>query len=320
MPKTLFTRLAPELAIPLVGIILVLLFPNQQAFLAQIAVAAILVLSLDLVVGFAGIATLGHVAMFGAGAYAAGLCSMHVWYEPLSGLVVGMTAGAVVAAISALILLRTHGLTLLMLTVAITQVLYEAASRARWLTGGDDGLYGFTMEPILGAFRFDFMGRTAFWYSLIVLWLVFALLRRVTRAPFGQVTQAIRDDATRVTSLGGNVLRHRIVLYTFSGAIAGLAGALSAQTVQLVALNTLSVTFSAEILVMLVLGGIGRLWGALLGTLAYMMIHHTAAELDPTRWMLFIGLILIGVVVFLPGGLMRGYDLIVEPLRRRVRA
>ncbi|HIC66288.1 MAG TPA: branched-chain amino acid ABC transporter permease, partial [Paracoccus sp.] len=300
------TRTLGDLAVPLTGLILLALYPSQQAFLAQIAITAILVLSLDLVVGFAGLATLGHAAMFGAGAYAAGLYALHVWSEPLTGLIAGALAGAVVAGATALMLMRAHGLTFLMMTVAISQVLYEIVSKARDVTGGDDGLYGFTMQPVLGEWEFDFFGKLAFWYSLAVLWIVFVLLRRLMMTPFGQTVRAIRDDAGRVGSLGGRVYRHRVVLYTLSGGIAGLAGALSAQTVQVVGLSSLSVTYSAEILVMLVLGGTGRLWGALVGTLVFTVIHHYAASIDPVRWMLFIGLILVVIVLFLPGGLTRG--------------
>lgn len=318
---SLVTRnIAADIAIPLAGIILAVTFPGQQAFLVQIAITALLVLSLDLVVGYAGIATLGHVAMYGAGGYAAGLYSIHVWAEPLTGLAVGAVAGALVALLSGLLLMRTHGLTLLMLTVAVTQVLYEVASKSRAVTGGDDGLYGILPDPVLGIFAFDFMGNTAFWYSLVVLAIMFSALRRLMHAPFGLVALAVRDDAGRVTSLGGNVYRHRVALYVLSGAVAGIAGALTAQTVQVVGLNTLGVPFSAEILVMLILGGSGRLWGALLGTLIFMMIHHYAAALDPTSWMLFVGAVLIAVVVFLPGGALRGLEMMVDAFRREGRA
>tara|TARA_R110002110_G_scaffold31590_3_gene111059 strand:- start:29964 stop:30923 length:960 start_codon:yes stop_codon:yes gene_type:complete len=317
MPSFLKT-LTLDLAVPLSGLILLALYPSQQAFLAQIAITAILVLSLDLVVGFAGLATLGHVAMFGAGAYAAGLYALHIWAEPLSGLLIGAAAGAVVAGLTAVMLMRTHGLTFLMMTVAITQILYEVVSKARAVTGGDDGLYGIVMRPVLGVWEFDFLGRLAFWYSLVVLWIVFMVLRRLMQTPFGQTVLAIRDDAGRVTSLGGNVYRHRVVLYTISGSIAGLAGALSAQTVQVVGLSSLSVTYSAEVLVMLVLGGTGRLWGALVGTVMFMLIHHYTASIDPIRWMLFVGIILVAVVLFLPGGLTRGFDMIVSRLKGRV--
>lgn len=302
--------LAADLVIPLFGLLAALAFPTQHAFLAQIAIMALLVLSLDLVVGYAGLATLGHVAMYGAGAYGAGLYALHLSPEPLSGLVIGALAGGIVALASALLLMRTHGLTFLMLTVAVTQILYELASRNRAITGGDDGLYGIDPLPVLGLFKFDFLGVTSFWYALAILSLVFAALRRVMRAPFGQVVQAVRDDAGRVTSLGGRVYRHRVAIYTLSGAIAGIAGALTAQTTQVVGLNTLGVTMSADILVMLVLGGTGRLWGALIGTVAFMIIHHYAAVFDPTSWMLIIGLILIATVLFLPGGMLRGLELL----------
>jgi branched-chain amino acid transport system permease protein len=122
-----------------------------------------------------------------------------------------------------------------------------------------------------------------------------------------------------VSSLGGGIFAHRVALYTLSGGIAGLAGALSAQTVQVVGLNTLSVTYSAEILVMLVMGGTGRLWGALLGALVFMMIHHYAAEVDPVRWMLFIGAMLVMIVLFLPKGLFGGLEAAVNRLREGAR-
>ncbi|MAM61390.1 MULTISPECIES: branched-chain amino acid ABC transporter permease [Maritimibacter] len=305
--------------IPIVAVALVVIFPNQQAFLAQIAITALLVLSLDLVVGFAGLATLGHAAMYGAGAYAAALYSLHVWAEPLTGLVVGILAGGLVALVSALMLMRAHGLTFLMMTVAITQIIYEIVNKSRAVTGGDDGLYGIMMQPLFGRFEFDFYGRLAFWYAAVVLWLVFLLLRHIAASPFGLTARAVRDDGGRVSSLGGGIFAHRVALYTLSGGIAGLAGALSAQTVQVVGLNTLSVTYSAEILVMLVMGGTGRLWGALLGALVFMMIHHYAAEVDPVRWMLFIGAMLVMIVLFLPKGLFGGLEAAVNRLREGAR-
>ena len=305
--------------IPIVAVALVVIFPNQQAFLAQIAITALLVLSLDLVVGFAGLATLGHAAMYGAGAYAAALYSLHVWAEPLTGLVVGILAGGLVALVSALMLMRAHGLTFLMMTVAITQIIYEIVNKSRAVTGGDDGLYGIMMQPLFGRFEFDFYGRLAFWYAAVVLWLVFLLLRHIAASPFGLTARAVRDDGGRVSSLGGGIFAHRVALYTLSGGIAGLAGALSAQTVPVVGLNTLSVTYSAEILVMLVMGGTGRLWGALLGALVFMMIHHYAAEVDPVRWMLFIGAMLVMIVLFLPKGLFGGLEAAVNRLREGAR-
>lgn len=306
-----------ELIVPVVAGLLALIFPNQLNFLMLMATMAIFVLSLDLVVGYAGIATLGHAAFFGTGAYAAGIYAIHVSSEPLSGLAVGAAAAGVVALLSGLIVLRAHGLTLLMMTVAVAQVLLEIANKARWLTGGDDGLYGITMSPILGIFAFDFYSRTGFIYSVVVLTLVLFFLRRLTASPFGQSTVGIREDRDRMAALGNSVYPHLLKVNVISGMIAGIAGAITAQTVQVVGLNTLSFTLSAEALVMLVLGGTGRLWGALVGTLVFMMIHHSAAEFDPFRWMFVIGGMLIVVVLFLPGGIVNAIAALAHRLKRR---
>lgn len=293
-----------ELLVPLSAITLAFIFPNQLNFLMLIAIMAIFVLSLDLVVGYAGIATLGQAAFFGVGAYSAGIYAIHFSGEPLSGLLVGAVAAGLVAFVSGLLVLRAHGLTLLMMTVAVAQILFEIANKARGLTGGDDGLYGISMAPILGIFEFDFHSRTGFGYSVVVLTLVFVLLRVLVASPFGQAAVGIREDSQRMAALGSKVYPHLLKVYTISGVIAGIAGALTAQTVQVIGLHSLSFTLSAEALVMLVLGGTGRLWGALVGVFLFMMIHHSAAEFDPFRWMFVIGAMLVVVVLFLPGGIV----------------
>lgn len=317
--KRSLTYYAADLVVPLIGFLLMLIFPNQLNFLTLIATTAIFILSLDLVVGYAGIATLGHAALFGVGAYSAGLYAIHISSEPLSGLFVGVAAGAFLAFFSALIIMRAHGLTLLMMTVAIAQIVQEVANKARFITGGDDGLSGISVDPILGLFAFDFLGQTGFMYVLIVLTIVFALLRRFIRSPFGLTTMGIRDDAGRVSSLGGSVFWHLVKVYVIAGAVAGLAGGLSAQTVRVVSLSSLGFNLSAEALVMLVLGGTGRLWGALAGTLLFMMIHHYAAEIDPFRWMFVIGAMLITVVLLVPGGLANGVARLAVLLKRRTQ-
>lgn len=299
-------HLAATLAIPLIGVVLAFVFPTQLNFLMLVVTMMIFVLSLDLTVGYAGIVTLGQAAFFGVGAYCAGLYALHVTAEPLTGLLVGLFGGAFIAFVTGLLVLRAHGLTLLMMTIAAAQIIVEIASRARPVTGGDDGLYGWTMSPILGIFEFDFFGRTGFGYALAILTIVFFLLRVLTTSPFGQTAVGIREDRERMSAMGADVYWHLVRIYTISGAVAGLAGAVSAQTVQVVGLNSLGFTMSAEALVMLVLGGTGRLWGALAGTLIFMVIHHSAAELDPIRWMLFIGAMLVAVVLFVPGGLVNG--------------
>ena len=293
----------PELGLLIAGLGLFVLMPDDLGFGTRILIGMIFALSLDLVLGYAGIVTLGHAAMFGIGAYGAGIFAVRVSGDPLLGLIVGAGAGAATAALSGLLVLRSHGLTSVMVTLAIAQLLMEVASKARFLTGGDDGLSGITTTPLFGVFEFDFLGRTGFLYALAVLVITFAVLRRVTRSPFGLTCIGIREDRGRMSSLGRRVNRHLWLVYTLGGSFAGVAGAISAQVTQVVGLSSLSFVHSAEVLVMLVLGGTGRLWGAIVGTAVFMIVHHYAAAVDPLRWMLFIGVLLLAVVLIMPGGI-----------------
>ena len=163
-------RMAPPWRAPLIVLALGLVawwaLPDQLGLLTRIAITALFVLSLDLVVGVAGLATLGQAALFGAGAYAAGIFALRLHPDPLLGLAVGAGAGALLALASGAFLLRYHGFTFLMLTVAVAQIAASLAQKARDWTGGDDGLTGFTMGPLLGRFTFDLEGRTAALYAL----------------------------------------------------------------------------------------------------------------------------------------------------------
>jgi branched-chain amino acid transport system permease protein len=295
--------LLPEAALLLAGLLLFFAMPEDLGFATRIVIGGLFALSLDLVLGYAGIVTLGHAAMFGVGAYAAGIFAVRVSGEPLLGLVVGAAAGAVVAAGSGLLVLRSHGLTSVMITLAIAQLLAEVASKWRSLTGGDDGLSGIATSPLFGRFEFDFLGQTGFFYALAVLVVAFAVLRRLVHSPFGLTCIGIREDRERMASLGCRVNRHLTIVYAIGGAMAGVAGALSAQITQVVGLTSLGFAHSAEVLVMLVLGGTGRLWGALVGTLVFMVVHHFAAAADPFRWMFVIGGLLLVVVLFMRGGI-----------------
>lgn len=293
----------PEVGLLLAGLLLFYAMPEDLGFATRILIGGLFALSLDLVLGYAGIVTLGHAAMFGVGAYAAGIFAVRVSGEPLLGLAVGAAAGAAVAAASGMLVLRSHGLTSVMITLAIAQLLAEVASKWRSLTGGDDGLSGIATNPLFGRFEFDFLGQTGYFYALAVLVLAFAFLRRLVRSPFGLTSIGIREDRERMSSLGCRVNRHLTIVYAIGGALAGIAGALSAQITQVVGLTSLGFAHSAEVLVMLVLGGTGRLWGALVGTLVFMVVHHFAAAVDPFRWMFVIGGLLLVVVLFMRGGI-----------------
>jgi len=286
------------------GIAAFYLFPDNLGFLTRVLIMIIMVLSLDLVLGYAGIATLGHAALFGTGAYAAGLFAVFVSGDPLLGLGVGAIAGAAIAFVSGLILMRAHGLTLLMLSIAVAQVLQEIANKERPITGGSDGLLGIDMDPIFGIFAFDFFGKTGYWYALIVLFVVFFILKIVVASPFGLVARGIHESAPRMRAIGTPVYWRLVGIYTLAGAVAGIAGALSAQVTELVSLDALGFALSAEALIMLILGGLGRLYGAFFGTIIFMTVHHTAASIDPFNWLFVIGALVLIVVYFVPEGLL----------------
>jgi len=296
---------APEICLAAIGLSAMWFMPGDLSFLTRIVTSALFVLSLDLVLGYAGIVTLGHAALFGVGAYAAGAYAIHVTAEPLSGLLVGGLCGGLVALATGAVLLRTHGLTCLMMTIAIAQILLEVLNKWRSVTGGDDGLSGIIVEPIFGVIEFDFFGRVGFLYSLAVLVLCFWLMRRLVSSPFGLTCIGIREDRRRMTALGASVYKHSLAMYVAGGLFAGIAGALMAQTTQVVGLGSLGFTWSAEALVMLVLGGMGHLWGAIFGTILFMVVHHFASAIDPFKWMFVIGALLVAVVLLFPDGLVQ---------------
>lgn len=300
---------AQELALAAAGLLAYWLLPGDLGLLSNMAAMCLLALSLNLVLGQAGIASMGHAALFGTGGYTAGLVALHWSPNPLLGLVAGGVLGMLVALASGAVLLRAKGLTQVMLTIASAQLLLELANWARGVTGGDDGLTGFTVAPLLGVFGFDFEGRTGYLYTLAVLVAAFFALRRFVASPFGLTTRAIHLDAGRVEALGGRVFLHLLVVYAVGGCVAGMAGALTTQTSKVASLSMLDFQLSAGVLIMVVLGGTSRLSGAIFGTLAYMAIHHVAANLSPHHWLLVIGLMLIATMTFLPGGLIQLADI-----------
>ncbi len=292
----------PELAVAAAGLTAALLFPDDLGFLARINILIVFTLSLALVIGQAGIGTLGQAALFGAGSYGAALWALHVSSEPLSGLLVGALSGAGIAALSGLLILRTRGLTLIMLSVAFAQVLLEIANKAAFATGGDDGLADIPVRPIFGVFAFDFRGQVGFGYTLAVLVLAYCALRRVVASPFGLTCRGIKGDQLRMRAVGAPVFKHLLSVYVLGGAFAGVAGALSAQTTQVVGLSNLGFELSAEGVVMLTIGGVGSLTGALLGVPVFMIIRHVAAAINPYHWLFVIGVLLIVTILFLPQG------------------
>ncbi len=280
-------------------------FPDYLQLGSQILIMVLFALSLDMILGFAGIISLGHAAFFGTGAYVAGMLSAHMgWNEPISGLVVAALAAGLVGLITGWFILRTRDLTLLMLTMALTILLQEFANEQEDYTGGDDGLQGVEIDPILGMFELDLYGQTAYLYALAVLLVMFVIVRAIIYSPFGQSLRGIRENVARSRAVGMPVPRELLTVYTLSAAIAGVAGALLAQTTEFVALETLSFERSGDVLIMLILGGTGRLYGAFLGAAAFMILQDWLAKLSPEFWQFGIGLLLVLTVLFARNGLL----------------
>jgi branched-chain amino acid transport system permease protein len=290
-----------------------LLCDDQLALGTNVLVMILLTLSLDLCLGRAGIITLGQAAFFGLGAYVAGIVALRFTPEPMLGLGVATLASAAFGALTGALILHTEGVALLMLTLAISALLEEVANHAGDWTGGADGLQGMSIAPLLGAFRFDLFKHTAYLYALGVLCLWFWLLQSVLASPFGRSIDGIRQSPARMRAIGTPVWWRRVSVYTLSAAMAGSAGALSAQTTRFVGLTTLSVLVSGTAVVMLVLGGIRRRYAAFVGATVYVVVQDYAAQINPFHWMLVVGALLMLTVLFLEGGLSS----LPEALRRR---
>ena len=291
--------------------------PSYLPLGSYVLTMIIFALSLDLILGYGGIITLGHSAYFGTGAYAAGIFAARITGEPLLGLLAGTLAAGLLGLITGVIILRTRGLALLMLTLAITSLCLEVANKATDLTGGADGLGGFTVQPILGLFKFDFLGKTAYLYCLAVLFACWWLVRRLVYSPFGASLTGVRENNARMHAVGAPVYQRLVVSYTISAALAGLAGALLTQTTQFVGLKVLGFELSGELMVMLILGGVGRIYGAFVGPLAYLVAQDYLAKQFPEYWYFGIGTMLVLVVMFARGGILGIIDAVIARLRRK---
>ncbi len=297
----------------LVALSAFVVFPGYLTLGAQILATILFVMSADLVVGYAGIVTLGQAAFFGTGAYTAGLLAAHGWGEPLSGLVAGSAVAGLVGLLSGFVILRTTGPSpSWMQTLVVASLLLEAANKAGWITGGDDGLQGVTVWPIFGVFRFDMFGRVAYAYCLAVLFVAWLVTRQIVHSPFGRSLTGMRENVRRMHAIGAPVFRRRLIVYAISAALAGASGAVIAQTTQFVGLTSLSLERSGNALIMLTIGGVGRLYGAFIGVPLYMIAQDQFAEIEPVYWYFWIGLLMVAVVMFARGGILG----LVERFRR----
>lgn len=293
-------------------------FPKYLGFGTELLITILFAISLDLALGYAGIITLGHAAFFGAGAYAVGMLAKNeLWTEPITGLVIAAIVAGLVGLASGLVLLRTTGLTLLMLTLCTMGLLEESANMGADVTGGFDGLDSLPIKPIFGHFEFDVLySSTQYLYVLAVTLVCFIFARMLVYSPFGQSLTGIRENTLRMHAVGAPVRKRLVICYAISAALAGIAGALWAQANAYVNLSTLGLDRAATVMIILVLGGHGRLYGSIVGAVAYMVLSHFLSKAYPTAWQLGLGLLLVAIALFARGGILGLFDTLMQRLRK----
>lgn len=271
--------------------------PSHASIINEIAIVALFAVSLDLVLGYTGIVSLGHAAFFGIGGYAAALFAKLVMPDPLVGLAVGIATATLLGAVCSLTIQRGSDLTRLMVTLGVALILLELANKLDWLTGGADGLQGVVMGPLLGRFEFDLSGRTAAYYSLAVLLILFVLMRRLVHSPLGATLKAIRDNRLRAMAIGIPVASRLAVVYTVAAGVAGAAGALMTQTTGFASLDLFEFHRSADVLLILVVGGAGWLYGGVAGAIVFKLMQDALSSITPQYWTFWIGLFLVVLVL-----------------------
>jgi branched-chain amino acid transport system permease protein len=277
---------------------------TNHALLSQVLIWGLFAMSLDIVLGYRGIPSLGHAAFFGIGAYTAGFLGKFGWHEPISGLLLAALLAGLVGLLAGRVVKGLSGVALLMVTLGLNLLLYDFVHRSTELTGGDDGLQGIEVAPVLGLFRFDLMGHTAYVYTLAVCFLLFLLTRALMNSAWGMSLLGARDSERRMVMLGTPVDRDLTVALGISAALAGVAGALMTQTTQFVSPEAMSFQRSADVLVVLVIGGAGLLYGGFIGALVFMVLRDQLAALNPIYWYFWIGLLLVLIVSFFRSGIV----------------
>jgi len=287
-----------EFAFWLAAFAAVVVLPGRHLILTEIAILGLFALSLDLILGYAGIISLGHAAFFGCGAYAAGLLAKHApALDPVLALVAAGLLAMLVGFATSFLVLRGSDLTRIMVTLGVALVLRELANRYGWLTGGADGLQGIEMHPLLGAFRFDLFGHTGYAYALTVLFGLFLIARRIVHSPFGLSLQAIKGNPLRAAAVGVAVRRRLVAIYSVAALYAGVAGALLTQTTAFASLAVFDFDRSADLLLVLIIGGPGYLYGGLIGAVLFKLMQDFLAGLTPQYWPFWIGLVLVAIVL-----------------------
>jgi branched-chain amino acid transport system permease protein len=287
-----------EIAFWVLAFATIWLFPGKHLILTETAILALFALSLDLILGYAGIISLGHAAFFGLAGYTAGLLAKYeLINEPVIALLVSGLAAAALGFVTSFLVLRGSDLTRLMVTLGVALMLGELANRFSNVTGGADGLQGISIAPILGLFRFDMFGHNGYAYCLVILFICFLIARRMVYSPFGLSLRSLKGNPLRASAIGIPVNRRLITIYTVSGGFAGIAGALLTQTTAFCSLDVFSFERSADLLLVLIIGGTGYLYGGLISAVIYKFLQDWIASLTPQYWQFWIGFVLVVIVL-----------------------
>lgn len=296
-------------------------FPDiDRMLMSRVIIWGLFAMSLDVLLGYRGIPSLGHAVFFGTGAYVAGFCGKFGWSEPISALFFAMLVAGALGFLVGKLVQRVSGVGLLMVTLGLNLILFDFVLRSTDLTGGDDGLQGIVISPVLNYFRFDIYGRTAFWYALIVALVLFVVTRMLLKSPFGLALVGARENPRRMLTLGAPVEGDVTRAFMIAAALAGAAGALLTQTTQTVAPPTLSFQRSADVLVILIIGGAGRLYGGFIGAIVFILLQDYVSAMSPVYWYFWIGLLLVIIVAFFRKGLLPTAELFYDRLRARKTA
>ncbi|RKP53626.1 branched-chain amino acid ABC transporter permease [Pararobbsia silviterrae] len=279
---------------------------NNFLLLNEIAILALFAVSLDLILGYTGIVSLGHAAFFGLGAYTAALLAKHFNMDPILGMVVSCGVATLAGLLTSVLVMRGSDLTRLMVTLGVASILHELANKLSWLTGGADGMTGVPMVPLFGHIDFDIFGRVAYSYSIVTVFVLFVIARAIVKSPFGMSLRVIHQNPLRAAAMGVPVNARRTAAYTLSAAYAGVAGALLAQTTGFASLDVLDFHRSADVLLMLMIGGAGYLYGGIIGAAVFRFMQNWLADLTPQYWEFWIGLLLVVIVIV-------GHDRLVRP-------
>lgn len=270
----------------------------RVSLLTEMLIFGLLAASLDLLIGYTGLPSLGHATYFGVGAYAAALVAEHLTLDPLAGLGVAVAAATVVALVTGWLAVRTRGVYFLMLTLAFAQLLFSLAITWEPVTGGFNGLSVLPAE--LAGIELDDL--VLYFYVLVIAAAGYAALRLVTRAPFGRALVGIHQNEARMRSLGYSIFGYKLASFTVAGAFGGLAGALFLQFNRFVSPTTVAFEISALVLIMVIMGGVGTLYGPVLGAgLVLLLREELSARFE--HWELFLGVVFVVFVYALRGGL-----------------